>query len=131
ALFTLLGAGPALVPTWEACDRYGPVAAWFPEWQRLRGTPQHSPVHRFTLDRHLVQAAAEAAQFTREVERPDLLLLGTFLHDIGKGLAGEDHAEAGVPAAAGIARRIGLPAADVAVIERLVRLHLLLPHAAT
>lgn len=131
ALFTLLGAGPSLVPTWEACDRYGLVATWLPEWHRLRGTPQHSPVHRFTLDRHLVQAAAEAARFTREVERPDLLLLGTFLHDIGKGLAAEDHAEAGAGVAAGIARRIGLPARDVAVIERLVRLHLLLPHVAT
>jgi [protein-PII] uridylyltransferase len=130
ALRTLLGAGPALVPTWETCDRYGLVAGWLPEWQRLRSAPQYNPVHRFTLDRHLVQAAAEAARFTREVARPDLLLLGALLHDVGKGLPG-DHSQAGAPVAVAIARRIGLPPADAAVVGTLVRLHLLLPHTAT
>jgi [protein-PII] uridylyltransferase len=130
ALFTLLGAGPALVPTWETCDRYGLVAGWLPEWTRLRGAPQHHPVHRFTLDRHLVQAAAEASRYAREVERPDLLVLGALLHDVGKGLPG-DHSEAGVPVASAVAARIGLPPADVAVLRRLVRLHLLLPNVAT
>jgi [protein-PII] uridylyltransferase len=130
AFLALLGAGPALVPTWETCDRYGLVVGWLPEWHRLRGAPQHHPVHRFTLDRHLVQAAAEAARFTREVARPDLLLVGALLHDVGKGLPG-DHCRAGVPVAAAMATRIGLPAADVAVVSRLVRLHLLLPETAT
>jgi [protein-PII] uridylyltransferase len=130
AFLTLLGSGDALVPTWESCDRYGLVVGWLPEWSRLRGAPQHHPVHRFTLDRHLVQAAAEAARFTREVARPDLLLLGALLHDVGKGLAG-DHCRAGAPVAAEVAARIGLPAADVAVVSRLVRLHLLLPETAT
>jgi [protein-PII] uridylyltransferase len=130
ALLALLGAGDALVPTWETCDRYGLVAGWLPEWNRLRSAPQHHPVHRFTLDRHLVQAAAEAAAYAREVDRPDLLVLGAFLHDVGKGLPG-DHSEAGVPVAAAIGRRIGLPPADVAVLETLVRRHLLLPEVAT
>ncbi|MPZ25735.1 MAG: [protein-PII] uridylyltransferase [Micromonosporaceae bacterium] len=130
AFLSLLGSGPALVPTWETCDRYGLVVGWLPEWRRLRGAPQHHPVHRFTLDRHLVQAAAEAARFTREVPRPDLLLLGALLHDVGKGLPG-DHCQAGVPVAAAVARRIGLRPADVAVVSRLVRWHLLLPDTAT
>ncbi|HEX2355141.1 MAG TPA: [protein-PII] uridylyltransferase [Micromonosporaceae bacterium] len=131
ALITLLGAGPGLVPTWESCDRYGLTAGWLPDWTRVRSLPQHNPVHRYTLDRHLVQAAADAAAFTREVDRPDLLLLGAFLHDIGKGLGAEDHSVAGAPVAARIAARIGLPPDDVAVIEKLVRLHLLLPEVAT
>jgi [protein-PII] uridylyltransferase len=130
AFLTLLGAGPGLVPTWETCDRYGLVAGWLPEWHRLRSAPQHNPVHRYTLDRHLVQAAAEAARFTREVERPDLLLLAAFLHDIGKGLPG-DHSAAGAPVAAAVATRIGLPDPDVAIMERLVAQHLLLPDTAT
>ena len=130
ALVTLLGAGLGLVPTWETCDRYGLVDAWLPEWTRMRSLPQHNPVHRFTLDRHLVQAAYEATAFTREVGRPDLLLLGAFLHDVGKGLPG-DHSVVGAPIAAGIAQRIGLPPEDIAVIEKLVRLHLLLPDVAT
>ncbi|WP_371682278.1 [protein-PII] uridylyltransferase [Micromonospora sp. WMMA2032] len=130
ALITLLGAGPGLVPTWETCDRYGLVDGWLPEWTRLRSLPQHNPVHRFTLDRHLVQAAYEASRHTRDVERPDLLLLGAFLHDIGKGLPG-DHSTVGAPLAEAVASRIGLPPAEVALIGTLVRLHLLLPDVAT
>jgi [protein-PII] uridylyltransferase len=77
---------PGLLPTWETCDRYGLIDAWLPEWARMRSLPQHHPVHRFTLDRHLVQAAYEATAYAREVDRPDLLLIGAFLHDVGKGL---------------------------------------------
>ncbi|MFC7275126.1 [protein-PII] uridylyltransferase [Paractinoplanes rhizophilus] len=130
ALVSLLGSGPGLLPTWEACDRYGLIDAWLPEWARMRSLPQHHPVHRFTLDRHLVQAAYEATAYAREVDRPDLLLIGAFLHDVGKGLPG-DHSVVGAPIAAEIATRIGLPPADVATIEKLVRLHLLLPEVAT
>ncbi|GAA2657294.1 [protein-PII] uridylyltransferase [Paractinoplanes durhamensis] len=130
ALVSLLGSGPGLLPAWETCDRYGLIDAWLPEWARMRSLPQHHPVHRFTLDRHLVQAAYEATAYAREVDRPDLLLIGAFLHDVGKGLPG-DHSTVGAPIAADIATRIGLPSADVATIEKLVRLHLLLPDVAT
>jgi [protein-PII] uridylyltransferase len=130
ALFALLGAGPGLVPTWEACDRHGLVTGWLPEWARIRSAPQHNPVHRFTIDRHLVETAANAAQYAREVSRPDLLVLCGLLHDIGKGLPG-DHSDVGAPIAVGVATRIGLPPADVAIVERVVRLHLLLPDTAT
>ena len=130
ALVSVLGSGPGLLPTWETCDRYGLIDAWLPEWARMRSLPQHHPVHRFTLDRHLVQAAYEATAYTREVDRPDLLLIGAFLHDVGKGLPG-DHSIVGAPIAVEIATRIGLPPADVATVEKLVRLHLLLPDTAT
>jgi len=130
ALLTLLGAGPAMLPVWEACDRYGLVSGWIPEWIRLSGLPQHHPVHRYTVDRHLVQAAAEAASYAREVSRPDLLVLASFLHDVGKGLPG-DHSVAGAPVASAIAAAIGLPGPDVALVGKLVRLHLLLPDVAT
>ncbi|SCG57785.1 [protein-PII] uridylyltransferase [Micromonospora halophytica] len=130
ALITLLGAGPGLVPAWETCDRYGLIDGWLPEWTRLRSLPQHNPVHRFTLDRHLVQTAYEASRHTREVDRPDLLLLGAFLHDIGKGTTG-DHSTVGAPIAEAVAARIGLPEPEAALIGTLVRLHLLLPDVAT
>ncbi|MDT5036079.1 MAG: [protein-PII] uridylyltransferase [Micromonosporaceae bacterium] len=130
ALLTLLGTGNALVPTWESCDRYGLVTAWLPEWARIRSLPQHNPVHRYTVDRHLVETVRNAASYAREVPRPDLLVLSALLHDIGKGLPG-DHSTVGAPIARAVAARIGLPAADVAVVERAVRQHLLLPDTAT
>ncbi|HEY7226109.1 MAG TPA: [protein-PII] uridylyltransferase [Micromonosporaceae bacterium] len=130
AFAQLLGAGPALVSTWEACDRYGLIVAWLPEWARVRSAPQHNPVHRFTLDRHLIEAVAAAARYARDVARPDLLFVGALLHDIGKGLPG-DHSVVGVQVATAIAEAVGLPAADVALLGRLVRWHLLLPEVAT
>lgn len=130
AFLSLLGSGSGLVPTWTACDRFGLITAWLPEWERLRGAPQHNPVHQFTLDRHLVSAAAEAGVSTREVARPDLLLVGALLHDVGKGLPG-DHSEVGAPLAAAMARRMGLSASDVDSVTAMVRHHLLLPEVAT
>ena len=100
-------------PVWEACDRYGLVGTWLPEWNRLRGLPQHHPIHVYTVDRHCVQAVVEAHAYIRDVSRPDLLLVAALLHDVGKGLPG-DHSEAGAPIAARDRGRDRLPAADVA-----------------
>ena len=130
AFAQLLGAGPALVPTWEACDRFGLVTAWLPEWARVRSAPQHNPVHRYTLDRHLIECVASAARYARDVTRPDLLFIGALLHDIGKGLPG-DHSVVGVDVAIELAEAIGLGTADARAIGRLVRWHLLLPEVAT
>jgi [protein-PII] uridylyltransferase len=64
------------------------------------------------------------------VARPDLLLLGALLHDIGKGRE-EDHSVVGEGLARQIGTRIGLPEHDVATLAAMVRHHLLLPHTAT
>jgi [protein-PII] uridylyltransferase len=130
AFLALVGSGPGLVPAWESCDRFGLTGSWLPQWTRVRGTPQHHPVHQYTLDRHLVQAAANAARWAREVSRPDLLVLSALLHDVGKGLPG-DHSIVGAPIAFEIATEIGLPAADAQVVSDVVLHHLLLPDIAT
>ncbi|HMA47747.1 MAG TPA: ACT domain-containing protein, partial [Frankiaceae bacterium] len=82
------------------------------------------------VDRHLVETAAGAAALIRRVDRPDLLLLGAFLHDVGKGWPG-DHVVAGVAAVERIGPGLGLTPADVATLVALVRHHLLLPEVAT
>jgi [protein-PII] uridylyltransferase len=64
------------------------------------------------------------------VSRPDLLLVGTWLHDIGKGFPG-DHTEAGMAVVEKIGARMGFPPDDVSVLVDLVRHHLLLPDMAT
>jgi [protein-PII] uridylyltransferase len=130
AFVALLGAGPGLVRVMEALDQVGLLDRLLPEWSRVRCKPQRNAVHRFTVDRHLVEAAVQAAELTRRVSRPDLLVLGALLHDIGKGWPG-DHTEAGVEQVPALARRIGLPERDVDVLVQLVRHHLLLPDTAT
>ncbi len=130
AFVDLLGTGPAAVPVLEALDQAGLLVRLLPEWARVRSKPQRNPVHRFTVDRHLVEAAAEAAALTRTVARPDLLLLGALLHDIGKGWPG-DHTDAGVAVVRELAPRLGLPYGDSATLVAMVRHHLLLPDTAT
>jgi [protein-PII] uridylyltransferase len=126
----LLGAGPALVPVWEALDQVGLVSRLLPEWDQVRHRPQRNAVHRFSVDRHLLETAVCAAPLVRDVGRPDLLLVGALLHDLGKGLPG-DHSEAGVPLAVAAAARMGFPPEDVTSVAALVRHHLLLVQTAT
>jgi [protein-PII] uridylyltransferase len=130
AFVDLLGTGHRAVPVLEALDRTGLLVRLIPEWAHVRSRPQRNPVHRFTVDRHLMEAAAEAAALTRTVARPDLLLLGAFLHDIGKGRPG-DHTEVGTAVARELSPRLGLPQGDAATIVAMIRHHLLLPDTAT
>ncbi|MGQ0844552.1 MAG: [protein-PII] uridylyltransferase [Sporichthyaceae bacterium] len=129
-LVRLLGAGRPAVQVWEALDLAGVISTLIPDWERVSCRPQRNAVHRFTVDRHLVEAAANAAAFTRRVARPDLLLLGALLHDIGKGWPG-DHSASGETVVRDLAPRLGFDAADVEVLALMVRHHLLLPDVAT
>ncbi|PWW23242.1 UTP--GlnB (protein PII) uridylyltransferase GlnD [Geodermatophilus normandii] len=126
----LLASGRSAVPVLEQLDQEGLLSRLLPEWDRVRSLPQRHPWHRFTVDRHLVEAAAAAAELTRDVDRPDLLLVAALLHDVGKGWPG-DHSVVGEPIAADVAARMGFAPADVAVLGTLVRHHLLLPDTAT
>ncbi|HEY2263655.1 MAG TPA: [protein-PII] uridylyltransferase, partial [Streptosporangiaceae bacterium] len=67
SLLALLGAGPAAISVWEALDTEGLVTALIPDWERVRNRPQRNPLHTYTVDRHLAEAAAHAAALTREV----------------------------------------------------------------
>jgi [protein-PII] uridylyltransferase len=130
ALITLLGAGQAAVRVWEALDQEGLVTFLLPDWERVRNRPQRNPLHKYTVDRHLVETAARAAALTREVSRPDLLLLAAFGHDMGKGWPG-DHSVSGAVVARDLAWRIGYGPEDAAFLGEAVQYHLLLPQVAT
>ncbi len=130
ALIGLLGAGERLVPVVEALEHHGLMVRILPEWAPVRSRPQRNSFHRFTVDRHLVEAVVEAARLTRRVARPDLLLVGAWLHDLGKGYPG-DHTDAGVGLIQRVAPRMGFDAPDTAILTTLVREHLLLASVAT
>ena len=129
-LVGLLAAGPPAVAVLEALDQAGLLVPLLPEWEAVRSKPQRNSYHRFTVDRHLVEAAVGAAALTRRVGRPDLLLIGALLHDIGKGLPG-DHTQVGMTVVAAMGPRLGLSPADSATLVSMVEHHLLLPDVAT
>ncbi|MER6271278.1 [protein-PII] uridylyltransferase [Streptomyces sp900105755] len=129
-LVTLLGSGRPTVEVWEALEAEGLITRLLPDWERVRCRPQRNAVHVWTVDRHLIETAVRASEFTRRVHRPDLLLVAALLHDIGKGWPG-DHSVAGEIIVKDVAARIGFDRADVAVLSTLVRHHLLLIETAT
>ncbi|MEU3840623.1 [protein-PII] uridylyltransferase [Streptomyces sp. NPDC028635] len=129
-LVTLLGSGRPTVQVWEALEAERLITRLLPDWERVRCRPQRNAVHVWTVDRHLIETAVRASEFTRRVGRPDLLLVAALLHDIGKGWPG-DHSVAGEIIARDVAARIGFDRADVAVLAALVRHHLLLVETAT
>ncbi|GHH16112.1 [protein-PII] uridylyltransferase [Streptomyces lanatus] len=129
-LVTLLGSGQPTVEVWEALEAEGLITHFLPDWERVRCRPQRNAVHIWTVDRHLIETAVRASEFTRRVHRPDLLLVAALLHDIGKGWPG-DHSVAGEIIAKDVAARIGFDRDDVLVLSTLVRHHLLLVETAT
>ena len=126
----VLLAGPPAIAALEALERRQLLTRFVPEWATVRNRPQRNAYHRFTVDRHLLEAAANAATLAHRVSRPDLLVVGTLLHDIGKGSPG-DHTEVGTVMVQRIAARMGFDGTDAATLVAMVRLHLLLPEVAT
>ncbi|MEE6176499.1 [protein-PII] uridylyltransferase [Mycobacterium sp. 050134] len=129
-LLVVLSAGPTTVATVEALDRTGLWGRLLPEWDAVRDLPPRDVSHKWTVDRHIVETAVNAAPLTTRVARSDLLTLGALLHDIGKG-RGVDHCVLGADLVIPICERLGLPPADVDTVSGMVRHHLLLPVTAT
>jgi len=129
-LADLLLCGRAAIPVIEALDQRNVWTRILPEWAPVRSLPQRNAYHRFTVDRHLLETAANAAALVSTVERPDLLVVTALMHDLGKGYEG-DHTQVGAELAGRVARRVGYPDQDVDTIASLIRNHLLLSEVAT
>jgi [protein-PII] uridylyltransferase len=129
-LLVVLLAGPETVNTIESLDHTGLWGRLLPEWDAVRDLPPRDVSHKWTVDRHIVETAVNAAPLTTRVARSDLLAIGALLHDIGKG-RGIDHCVLGAELVIPIAERLGLSAQDIDTISKMVRHHLLLPITAT
>ncbi len=128
-LVALLLEGHRAIPVLEALTHHDLISRMLPEWAPVVSKPQRNAYHRFTVDRHLWEAAANAAQLVDRVSRPDLLVLGALFHDIGKGYPG-DHTDVGMEMFTDIGPRLGLNRHDVDVIITMIEHHLLLSDVA-
>lgn len=129
-LVRLLAAGRPMLPVWETLEETRALQRILPEWDLIRSLPHASVIHRFTVDRHVVETCIEASELIRRVARPDVLMVAALLHDIGKCELG-DHSVEGEPIARAAAERMGFSAEKVDLIGTLVRWHLLLGETAT
>jgi [protein-PII] uridylyltransferase len=126
----LLAAGSGLRAVWATLEETGALGNVLPEWERIRLLPHASEIHRFTVDRHLVETCIEASALIRHVSRPDVLMVAALLHDIGKGELTE-HSVAGEPIARDVACRMGFDERSADLVAVLVRWHLLLAETAS
>jgi [protein-PII] uridylyltransferase len=144
ALLTTLRQGWDGVGAMRDADYIGLLVALLPGWERLRGLPQRNPLHRYDVDTHGLFAVAELVAIAKGAldaahrqiwaglgeQARDVTLLGTWLHDVGKGLPG-DHSVTGERLAREWMLHMGFAADQAVGVGKLARLHLLLPDVAT
>src|SRR6201999_3660006 len=63
----LVAEGAGLLPVWETLEETGALTSFLPEWERIRLLPHASPIHQFTVDRHVVETCMEASRLIRQV----------------------------------------------------------------
>jgi [protein-PII] uridylyltransferase len=94
--------------------------------------------HRFTVDEHTFLAIEglhrlqlsssewdkRYAALLAELERPELLYLAILLHDVGKGVAGDDHIASGLEMADHCLERLDLEPQDRETVRFLIQNHL-------
>src|SRR5580704_11006395 len=133
----ILGAdfpGVALRPM----QRLGLLTEILPEFSRIDSLVVRDFYHRYTVDEHslrtiehLQELAAptdeQGAHFEplwRTVEHRDLLIFALLLHDVGKGMPGENHIAGSLEALATAAARLYFSEEETAEVHFLIEHHL-------
>jgi [protein-PII] uridylyltransferase len=140
---TILRSWGRVATTLRKMHDTGVLGAYLPEFGALTCLVQYDHYHRYTVDQHSLLAVGfleglapgrgaesdELTQLTAELERPELLMLGILLHDVGKAL-GHGHVARGLPLIRAVTRRLNLDPDDAAAVEFLVEHHLAFSHMA-
>lgn len=128
---TLLSSGSALIDVWEVLDVAGLPSRWLRGWEGVRNRPQRAPVHRHTVDRHLIEVVSRTRLWKSKVDSPVTLMLAALLHDIGKQQGIDDHSVGGGELVPQILEPLGYGANVIADVRILVEQHLMLSQLAT
>ena len=115
----------------------GFLTAYLPEFEHLRALVIHDVYHVNTVDKHLIESVVQLNRLRgkypficQNIDDHNVLLLATFLHDIGKGKGGR-HAEKGAEIVKPIGERLGLSESEIDCLSFLVANHLYLIDNAT
>jgi len=125
-------------PTLAQMHELGVLARFLPEFNGLTCLVQHEYYHRYTADIHTLNTIKEldgvfsnqdisVKIFDHEIRKtaqPWLLYLMLLLHDIGKGIGIENHAENGVKMARPLLNRLGIDPKDQETILFNIQNHL-------
>ncbi len=141
ALFIdLLRAPYTLVSQLTRMRRYGVLGRYIPEFGEIIGQMQHDLFHIYTVDAHTMMVIRNMRRFhyrssqetfpvachcVKNLPKIELLYIAGLYHDIGKGRGG-DHSELGAVDAVRFCVRHGLDAEDTALVDWLVRSHLVM-----
>ncbi len=140
ARFMQLLRGPQPVATLTRMARLGVLGRWIPAFSTVSGRMQFDLFHVYTVDQHTLAVLANLALFASGVSderfslahevwprlrKPELLLLAGLFHDIAKGRGG-DHSQLGAVDAREFCAAHGLSEGSTALVEWLVREHLIM-----
>ena len=118
----------------------GLLSQYIPEFSQVEGKVHYDLYHVHPVDIHSILSVEELGKlrngfyekeyplFTsliREIIKPEILFLATFLHDIGKGREG-DHSLTGAEISMRIGERMGLSAGERELMGYLICHHLLM-----
>jgi [protein-PII] uridylyltransferase len=113
-------------------------------FRRIVGRMQHDLFHVYTVDQHILMVLRNVRRFfipehaheypfcsqlASQFDRPWVLYVAALFHDVAKGRGG-DHSELGAIDARRFCRDHGIGGEDAALIEFLVRKHLLMSRVA-
>ena len=144
AFFDILRWKERVYETLAEMHACGVLGAFIPEFGRLLCMALHDAYHIYTVDQHSLRLINEIerlkageyrsalpllTELAREADKIELLYLGLMFHDIGKGFGG-GHSEIGARMVRPIVRRLRLNVDDGALVEFLVRYHLLMTNTA-
>jgi [protein-PII] uridylyltransferase len=119
-------------------QRLGLLTEVLPEFGHIDSLVVRDYYHRYTVDEHSLRTIEHLqelgdgsdplgknfAPLWKTLERRDLLILTMLLHDVGKGMAVENHVTGSLEALESAATRLGLTAEEKAEVHFLIAHHL-------
>ena len=119
-------------------QRLGLLVEILPEFARIDSLVVRDFYHRYTVDEHTLRTIEHLQELTestdargvhfkelwKTAERRDLLILALLLHDVGKGMAVENHVTGSLQALETAAARLAISAGEKDEVQFLIERHL-------